>query len=293
MRKKQIFKDNQKVSENPNFNIKELNLSCNDFGYSSIFSLCHALKINKTLEYLNLFHNCIDANGAGQVGEVLKDNNNLKELDIGYNRIKNNGFKKIISGIKENKNHVLKKLGVKYNFIKDKVMEEEFNIIDNSDNISLEEIDLKNNSLTSGFLSKFYEEKYKKMKKNINLDIFDTLYYLEPERLERTVWLDKGGNSNEHEIYQKILSLEKDTILSESSHIGIPLSIKKIRGKKTGKKKDSIENNAFIEFIMPNSVNRMLKIGRSNQFVLSGQKRNIYKAGTRLEYLVVKKKKMK
>jgi len=44
---------------------------------------------------------------------------------------------------------------------------------------------------------------------------------------------------------------------------------------------------------MPNSVNRMLKIGRNNQFVLSGQKRNIYKAGTRLEYLVVKKKKMK
>ena len=78
MRKKQIFKDNQKVSENPNFNIKELNLSCNNFGYSSIFSLCHALKINKTLEYLNLFHNCIDVNGAGQVGEVLKDNNNLK-----------------------------------------------------------------------------------------------------------------------------------------------------------------------------------------------------------------------
>ena len=131
------------------------------------------------------------------------------------------------------------------------------------------------------------------MKKKINLDIFDTLYCLEPERLERTVWLDKGGDSNEHLIYQTILNLEKDTILSQNSHIGIPLSIKKIRGKKTGKKKDSLENNAFIEFIMPNSVNRMLKIGRSNQFILLGQKRNIYKAGTRLEYLVVKKKKMK
>ena len=288
--KNKLFLDGEKISANPNFHIKRLDISCNSFGYSSIFWLCQALKMNQTLEYLNLFHNCIDVSGAGQIGEVLKTNNNLMELDIGYNRIKNNGFKKIIDGIKENKTSKLKKLGVKYNFIKDKVMAEQFDVIENTETISLEEIELKNNSFTSRFLSEFYQDKYKNMKKNIKTDVFYLLYGLEPERLERTVWLEKGDNDDENEIYEAILRLEEKAISKDNSHIGIPLAIKKIRGRKTGQKKDSLENNAFVEFIMPNSVNRMLKIGKSNQFILSGQKRNIYKAGTRLDYLVVKKK---
>jgi Ran GTPase-activating protein (RanGAP) involved in mRNA processing and transport len=288
--KNKLFIDGEKISANPNFHIKGLDLSCNSFGYSSIFWLCQALKMNQTLEYLNLFHNCIDVSGAGQLGEVLKINNNIMELDVGYNRIKNNGFKKVIDGIKENKTSKLKKLGVKYNFIKDKAMEEQFDLIENTETISLEEIELKNNSFTSRFLTEFYQDKYKNMKKNIKTDVFYLLYGLEPERLERTVWLEKGDNDDEYEIYETILRLEEKAISKDNSHIGIPLAIKKIRGRKTGQKKDSLENNAFVEFIMPNSVNRMLKIGKSNQFILSGQKRNIYKAGTRLDYLVVKKK---
>ena len=226
------------------------------------------------------------------MGEVLKVNNTLKEIDIGYNRIKNNGFKKIINGIVENKTSSLKKLGVKYSFIKDKVFEEELDLLEKSENVSIEEIQLKNNSLTSGFLSKNWEEKYQKMKKNIKIDIFDILYYLEPERVERSVWIDKEGYITENDIYREILIVEKDTILFDNSHIGIPLTIKKIRGRKTGQKKDNVENNAFIEFIMPNSANRMLKLGTTKKFALGGVKTNVYKAGTRLDYLVVKKKKI-
>ena len=74
------------------------------------------------------------------------------------------------------------------------------------------------------------------------------------------------------------------------SYVGIPLSIVKIRGRKTGKKKDNAENNAFVEFIMPNSVNRMMKLGNNDNFTLSGKSRRIYKAGSRLEYLVIKKR---
>ena len=196
----------------------------------------------------------------------------------------------MIRGILENKNSALKKLGVKYNFIKNKIFDEELDLIEKIENTKLEKIELKNNLLSSGFLTKFWEEKYNKMKKNINIDIFDILYYLEPERLQRSVWIDKKGVSSLDEIYKEILKLEKDVILKDNSHIGIPLSIKTIRGRKTGQKKDSIENNAFIEFIMPNSVNRMLQLGTSKRFILNGIKRNVYKAGTRLDYIVVKKK---
>ena len=46
----------------------------------------------------------------------------------------------------------------------------------------------------------------------------------------------------------------------------------------------------FIEFIMPNSVNRMLKLSANSQFVINGKAKKIFKAGTKPDYLVVKKK---
>ena len=308
-RKKKYKKKN--YTENPNFHINGLDLSCNNLSYSSIEALCQALEINKTLKYLNLFHNKLDVSGGIRIGEVLKKNNNLTEIDIGYNRIKSKGFKNLFSSILQNNNSSLKKIGLKYNFIRNYDLQEIFELIEKNEKIALEEIELKNNLLTSNFLPKLYEEKYKKMKKNITVDIFDILYNLEPERIERTVWINKGDNDKENDIYNEILKLEKyvneeeppfPTTLEIDSekeekdlekklcYLGIPIDIKKIRGRKTGKKKENIENNAFIEFIMPNSTNRMLKIGNTNQFNLCGIKRKVFKAGTRLDYFAVKKR---
>ena len=288
--KKQKNEKDKKYILNKNFHIKGLDLSCNNLAYSSIRQLCQALEINKTINYLNLFHNCFDVSGAMRIGKVLKINNTLIELDLGYNRIKDKGFKSVIDSILENKDSSLKTIGLKYNFIRNRQLDLEFDEIAKSQNLSLEEIILGNNLLTSGFLPKLYEEKYKKLKQNITTDIFGILYYLEPERVERTVWIDKGSNDGEYDIYREIINLEKTVISSEGSHVGIPISIKKIRGRRTGKKKESLENNAFVEFMMPNSANRMLKIGTTNKFYLSGIKRNLYKAGTRLNYMVVKKR---
>ena len=120
--------------------------------------------------------------------------------------------------------------------------------------------------------------------------MFDILYYLEPERIERSVWIEKGDFDNQNSIYNEICKLEKTAIRNEQSHIGMVLSIRTIRGRRTGQKKDNIENNAFIEFIMPNSANRMLKLGNTRKFYLSGKARKVYKAGTRLDYILVKKK---
>ena len=272
------------------------------------------MEINKTINYLNLFHNCIDVNGAERIGKVLKINNNLIELDIGYNRIKDKGFKSIIDAIIENKDSSLKKIGLKYNFIKNKQLEKVFDEIEKCEKIKLEEIELKNNLFISSFLQKFYEEKYKKIDKNIVIDILDILYYLEPERIERSIWINKGNNDKQYDIYKEILKVEKNLIKDNednryvgikdyedysyfgievdenNSYVGIPLSIVKIRGRKTGKKKDNAENNAFVEFIMPNSVNRIMKLGNNINFTLSGKSRRIYKAGSRIEYLIIKKR---
>ena len=41
---------------------------------------------------------------------------------------------------------------------------------------------------------------------------------------------------------------------------------------------------------MPNSVNRMLKLASTSQFSINGKNKKIFKAGTKPDYLVVKKR---
>jgi len=235
---------------NPNFLIEELDLSCNNLGYSGIETLSNALKINKTIKKLNLFHNLFDVNGARRLSDALKINNILEELDIGYNRIKNTGFKSIIESIKENKNLNLKFLGLKYNYINEKTLEEEFNLLEENKEIKLEELDMKNNSLTQGFLMKFWEEKFTKMNKKLKIDIFDVCAFMIPERLERTIWIPTGEDPKKVDIYNEIEKCERECIKNEDSHVGIPLLIRKKRGRKTGAKKDSKCKNVFVEFMI-------------------------------------------
>ena len=290
LKKKESKKEIIERKPNNNFHIEELDLSCNALGYSGIETLSNALKINKTIKKINLFHNLFDVNGARRIGDVLKTNNNIIELDIGYNRIKNSGFKYIVSALKENKNLNLKFLGLKYNFINDKIFDQQMGLIEESENINIEEIDLKNNSLTSGFLSKFWEEKFIKFKKKIKIDIFDVLAYMTKDKLERTVWIPIGSEPNKEQIMEKIEECDRDCFIYDNSRLGIPLLMRKKRGRKTGKKKDANCKNIFIEFIMPNSVNRMLKLSATSKFVINGKAKKIYRAGTKPDYLVVKKR---
>ena len=275
---------------NPNFHIEELDLSKNNLGYSGVDNLSNALKVNKTIKKLNLFHNLFDVNGARRLADVLKTNTTLEELDIGYNRIKNTGFKSVLNSIKENKDLHLKFLGLKYNFVHDKILEEQLDIIEKNKEMGLEEIDLKNNVLSPGFLMKLWEQKFTKMSKKLNVDIFEDCAFMSEEKLERTIWIETGDNPNKAEIFNEIQRCEKECIRKENSYVGIPLFIRKKRGRKTGQKKQAKCRNAFVGYIMPNSVNRMLKLGSTSKLLLGGKKRKAFKAGTKPDYLVVKKR---
>ena len=292
-KEKKEKKDKKEIVQrqsNPNLHLEELDLSCNSLGYSGVETLSNALKINTTIKKLNLFHNLFDVNGARRIGDVLKINKNIEELDIGYNRIKNAGFKYIIDSLKENKNINLKSLGLKYNFINDKFLEEEMSSIEKEENIKLEEIDLKNNPLSSGFLQKYYEEKFSKMEKKLKIDIFDVLAYLSQDKLDRTIWIPNNEEPVKSAFLAEIERCDNECFRNEKSHVGIPLFMRKKRGRKTGKKKEQTCKNIFIEFIMPNSVNRMLKLAATSKFSINGKSKKIFKAGTKPDYLVVKKK---
>ncbi len=163
-------------------------------------------------------------------------------------------------------------------------------LIEESEGIKLEEIELKNNSITSGFLQKYWEEKFLKMKKKIKIDIFYVLAFMSQDKLDRTIWVPNGEEPVKSAFMGEIERCEKDCIKNENSHVGIPLFMRKKRGRKTGRKKEKDCKNIFIEFIMPNSVNRMLKLAAISKFSINGKLKKIFKAGTKPDYLVVKKK---
>ena len=283
------FKDKDKKEINKNFHIEALNLSCNLLGYSGIEGLCEVLKTNKTIKYLNLYHNLFDVNGARRIGEILNENTTLEKLDIGYNRIRNEGFNSILEGIKKNKNIGLKYLGVKYNFLKNSSLESVLNELNSNTTIPLEEIEFKKNQFTDEFINKFFKEKYNSYKKKIKLDIFEILYYLIPERLERTVWMSVG-DVEKSIIYNELLKKEKEIIKTKDSHLGIPLYIRKVRGRKVGKKKNPTPQNAFVEFILPNSVNRMLNVAGLSNFMINNKRVRCFKGGSKPDFMLVKKR---
>lgn len=97
------------------------------------------------MKKLNLFHNLLDVGGARLLGEALKVNNSLEDLDIGYNRIKKAGLRKIIDALKANKNSNLKYLGLKYNFIGENILSEFIKALNKKEysNLKLEKISMK------------------------------------------------------------------------------------------------------------------------------------------------------
>ena len=98
---------------------------------------------------------------------------------------------------------------------------------------------------------------------------------------------------NKVSLYNEIQSKNKEVYYSDkdSSKLGIPLFIRKKRGRKTGFKKDNDAKDAFVEFVIPNSVSRLLKVAGTTGFMQLGIRTKIFKAGTKPDYIIVKKKK--
>jgi hypothetical protein len=125
------------------------------------------------------------------------------------------------------------------------------------------------------------------------LDLFSLCYNNSQERLDRCAWISAFSSTlSKKDIVNAIQSAEYDIIINENSHLGIPLDIKIFRGRNMpeGKKRGMGELQAFVEFIDPNSVNRLLKLASTTGFLLSGQKMKAFKAGSKPDLLLNKKR---
>lgn len=72
------------------------------------------LKINKSIEYLNLCNNYITDKGIEFIADALKINKYLMNLDLSYNKINDNGIKYIIDALKINKSLMILDLSFTY-----------------------------------------------------------------------------------------------------------------------------------------------------------------------------------
>jgi len=66
---------------------------------SGTVAIVTALIKNSTLKTLNLYRNRVDVDGARALRELLKVNKTLEFLDVGYNRLREKGIKAITDGI--------------------------------------------------------------------------------------------------------------------------------------------------------------------------------------------------
>lgn len=74
---------------------------------------------NSSLKTLNLYRNKVDVDGARALREVLKVNTTIEFLDVGHNRLREKGIKALTDGICENPGSKLEHLGIRFNFIND------------------------------------------------------------------------------------------------------------------------------------------------------------------------------
>ena len=104
-----------------------------------------AIKVNKTLKKLDVYHNSISDDGAAAISDGLKCNISLQELNMSLNKITSEGAKMIGEAIKMNK--ILQKLDICSNSISD---DGAAAISDGLKcNISLQELNMSLNKITS------------------------------------------------------------------------------------------------------------------------------------------------
>jgi len=71
------------------------------------------------LKSLNLYRNKVDVDGARALRELLKVNSTLELLDVGHNRLREQGIMALTDGITANPSSNIRHLGVRSNFIRD------------------------------------------------------------------------------------------------------------------------------------------------------------------------------
>lgn len=247
--------------------LKKLNLGNCEMSVAGLIHLEEPLKSTQ-IEYLNLFANGIDVDGAIKMSRVLEKNSSLKFLDIGYNRIRAKGLRSITKVINKSG---LQGLGLRFNHLKDDEIQELITEISQAKKAKLKFLLIKNNEIDDYYLEKISKILSEKSREDLKIDLLDKVELHLDERLSRTIWIP-----SEESIYtvKNKLQNQKD--------VGVVMNIRKRKSKEYENKKGENES-IFVEFANKMSVEKVIGLvsGKKLNFGLRNNKMvGVYRAGT-------------
>ena len=144
------------------------------------------LSNKKTLKNLNIYSNLIEVEGCGFIANSLKVNSTLEFLDIGKNKIRNKGITNLFEQICSNPHSALKTLGVRKNSFDDKGIYNLIQILSHQ-GTNLKSIFLKDNKI-----NKYNHNNFDLVMKGkgIYVDILEHHWLNDPEYLKSCVMVE-------------------------------------------------------------------------------------------------------
>jgi len=158
--------------------------------------IAKSLHNNKTLRGLNLFKNTFDVDGSRALRDMLKVNTSIDFLEIGHNRIRQKGLEAISEGILAQKGSKMKTLGIRMNFINDDGFTRFFEEVVLSGMSSLENLYVSQNNLTDYKAAKLCE-KVRENKLKLYIDQFEKLNLQVEDKMSKTLWFQLGATTPE------------------------------------------------------------------------------------------------
>ena len=224
--------------KSPNCCLIDLSLFCNYFDVPGIVEIATALKVNRSLEVLDLGMNKIRKRGAGLMCEALQENATLKTLKLKFNLIPDEFCIKLVKSVLESKNSKLAELFLAGNNLEYETLVTIVGLVRDSP-------------------------------KHLEFDLSRRAEYLDPERIERTIYLTPLAAN---------ITLEMVKRLLYTSKCGAIISVKVEKHKKRGSFASA--KYALVEFAHKASVDLALDlVNKGEARIGSGLPIHIVRAG--------------
>ena len=212
--------------KSPNCKITNLSLFCNYFDVPGIVEIASGLKVNKSLDILDLGMNRVRKRGAGLLCEALQENSTLKTLKLKFNLIPNEFSIKLVKTVLESKNSQLAELFLAGNILEYETLVTIVGLI-------------------------------KDAKKPLYFDLSRRAEYLDPEKIERTVYLTPLAANISPEMVKRLFYTTK---------CGAIISVKVEKHKKRGSFASA--KYSLVEFAHKASVDLALDLVNKGEAVI-------------------------
>ena len=218
--------------------IRDLSIFCNYFDVPGIVEIAAALRVNKSLEVFDLGMNRVRKRGAGLLCEALQENSTLKTLKLKFNLIPDEFSIKLVKTVLESKSSLVGELLLAGNNLEYETLVTIVGLIRDST-------------------------------KHLDFDLSRRAEYLDPERIERTIYLTPLAANVNLEMVKRLLY---------TARCGAIISVKVEKHKKRGSFASA--KYALVEFAHKASVDLALDlVNRGEAKIGSGLPIRIVRAG--------------